>query len=122
MKKINMICISCPLGCDMEVELEGNEVVNVTGNTCPRGKKYAQNECSNPTRIVTSSVFVKNGEINVVSVKTKEDIPKGLVFECLKELKKVEIEAPVMVGDIVINNILNTGIDIVATKEVLRNN
>lgn len=119
MEKREMICISCPLGCDMEVELQDGQVINVTGNTCPRGKIYAQKECTNPTRIVTSSVFVKNGEINVVSVKTEEDIPKGLIFECLKELKKVEIEAPVKVGDIVVENILDTGVNIVATKDIL---
>ena len=72
-----LTCISCPMGCQITVEMDGNEVVSVTGNTCERGAVYARKEVTNPTRIVTSTVKVIGGKADMVSVKTKEDIPKG---------------------------------------------
>lgn len=113
-----LICICCPMGCNIEVGIEDNKVLNVEGNTCPRGKIYAQKECTNPTRIVTSSVVVKNSNINRVSVKTEKDIPKDKIFECMDEIKKVTVKAPVNIGDVIIKNVANTNINIIATKKI----
>lgn len=118
MVKRELTCISCPIGCQLEVEMEANEVVKITGNNCKRGAEYAKKECTNPTRIVTSTVVVLGGALPVVSVKTEADIPKQLVFDVIKELKKVSLKAPVKIGQIVIENILNTGINIIATTSV----
>ena len=71
------------MGCSIAVEMDGNEVVSVTGNTCKRGDVYARKEVTNPTRIVTSTVRVIGGKEDMVSVKTKEDIPKGKIFDCI---------------------------------------
>ena len=90
----NLTCISCPMGCQITVEMDGSEVVSVTGNTCKRGDVYARKEVTNPTRIVTSTVKVIGGKADMVSVKTREDIPKGKIFDCVKSLKGVEVEAP----------------------------
>lgn len=98
--------------------MQGDEVEKVSGNTCKRGDAYARNEVINPMRMVTSTVKVIGGKGNVVSVKTKEDIPKKKIFECVKSLKGVEVNAPVHIGDIIITNVANTGVDIVATKNV----
>lgn len=114
----NLTCISCPMGCPITVEMEGEEIISVTGNTCKRGDVYARKEVTNPTRIVTSTVKVRGGAADMVSVKTKEDIPKGKIFECVRALKGVEIEAPVHIGDVVVQNAAGTGVDIVATKNV----
>ena len=114
----NLTCISCPMGCPITVEMEGEEIISVTGNTCKRGEVYARKEVTNPTRIVTSTVKVRGGAADMVSVKTKEDIPKGKIFECARALKGVEIEAPVHIGDVVVQNAAGTGVDIVATKNV----
>lgn len=116
----NLICINCPLGCAITATMEGGEVVSVSGNTCNRGDNYARKELTNPTRIVTSTVRVEGGESDAVSVKTKEDIPKGKIFECIKELKKVNIAAPVHIGDVVVSNIADTGVDMIATKNVAK--
>ena len=112
------ICICCPMGCHLRVDDSNKDNIIVTGNTCPRGAKYGKDEILNPVRMVTSSVKVKDGIESVVSVKTKDAIPKGLIFNCLDELKLVEVEAPVHIGDIIIPNILNTGIDVVSTRNV----
>lgn len=116
----NLTCINCPMGCALTVEMNGNEVINVTGNTCNRGDAYARKELTDPTRIVTSTVKVVGGKSDMVSVKTREDIPKGKIFECVKELKDVLIQAPVHIGDIVVANIADTGIDVVATRNVAK--
>lgn len=116
MEKRELICIGCPMGCPLTVEMNGTEVVSVTGNTCPRGDAYARKEVTNPTRIVTSTVKVEGGKVDMVSVKTKEDIPKGKIFECVKALKGITVEAPVHIGDVILKDVAGTGIDIIATK------
>lgn len=116
----NLTCINCPMGCALTVEMDGDEVVSVSGNTCNRGKVYAQKELTDPTRIVTSTVKVTGGKYDTVSVKTKEDIPKGKIFDCIKGLKNVQVEAPVHIGDVVVSNIADTGIDVIATRNVSR--
>lgn len=120
MESRELTCIGCPMGCQLLVKLDGHKVVQVTGNTCKRGEIYGEKECTNPTRIVTSSVYVKNGEIDVVPVKTKRDIPKEMIFDCIKALKDVVVEAPIDIGDIVVQNILGTGVDVIATKKIER--
>ncbi len=118
MEERNFICICCPMGCSLTVVMKGEEVVEVAGNTCKRGDIYARNEVINPMRMVTSTVKVIGGRENVVSVKTKEDIPKGKIFECVRALKDVKVNAPVYMGDTIMKNVANTGVDIVATKNV----
>ena len=118
MEKRDLICIGCPLGCMITVEMEGTEVTNVTGHTCPRGKAYAEKEVTNPMRIVTSTVKVSGGDKVSVSVKTKSDIPKGKIFDVAKALKDVVVEAPVKIGDVLVEDAAQTGVEIVATANV----
>lgn len=117
MEKRELICIGCPMGCPLVVELEGSDVVSVKGHTCKRGEVYARKEVTNPTRIVTSTVKVEGGKVDMVSVKTRDDIPKGKIFECVKALKGVTVKAPVHIGDVIVANVAGTGVDIVATKD-----
>ena len=118
MEEKNLICINCPLGCPLTVTMEGGEVKTVTGNTCPRGEAYAKKELTNPTRIVTSTVKVKGGVLAMASVKTANDIPKGKIFDCVKAIQDIELEAPVTIGQVVLADVCGTGVDIVATKNV----
>lgn len=116
----NLTCINCPMGCALTVEMDGDEVISVSGNTCNRGRVYAEKELTDPTRIVTSTVKVTGGKYDTVSVKTKEDIPKSKIFDCVKGLKGIQVEAPVHIGDVIVSNIADTGIDVVATRNVAR--
>lgn len=118
METRNLTCINCPMGCALTIEMEGNEVVSISGNTCPRGDAYGRKEVTNPTRIVTSTVRVTGGTADMVSVKTKQDIPKEKIFDCVKALKDVEVQAPVHVGDVIVSDVAGTGVDIVATRNV----
>lgn len=113
-----MTCINCPVGCSLKVELDGENVICVSGNTCRRGEIYARKEVTNPTRIVTSTVKVVNGTSGTVSVKTKEDIPKEKIFACVQALRGIEVQAPVHIGDVILENVAGTGVDIVATRNV----
>lgn len=118
MEMIEMTCIICPNGCALKVQAEDGEVLDVAGNACMRGYAYAQTEVLNPTRMLTSTVEVKGGVLPRVSVKTEKEIPKGKLMECARLLKGVSVEAPVHIGDVVVSNIADTGIDIVATVNV----
>ena len=119
METKELTCIGCPMGCALTVELNGEEVISVVGHTCKRGEDYAKKEVTNPTRIVTSSVVVTGGTLAAVSVKTKTDIPKGKIFDCVKALKEVTVSAPVHIGDVIVTDVAGTGVDVIATKNVL---
>lgn len=115
MKK-NLVCVSCPLGCPIEVEIENGQVISVKGNTCKRGDAYAKTEVTNPVRSLTTSVKVEGGIHPVVPVKSAAPIPKDKMFECMKVINDAKIKAPVKIGDTVIENICGLGVDIVATN------
>lgn len=116
--KREMVCVACPLGCALSVELddEGN-VLSVTGNTCKRGEKYAKDECTNPVRMLTTTIKINGAALPVVPVKTSAPIPKGMMFECMKVINEKAVDAPVKMGEVLISNICDTGVDIVATNE-----
>lgn len=118
MEKRELTCIGCPLGCQVTVSMNGGEVVSVEGNTCKRGAEYARKEVTNPTRIVTSTVIVTGGRDVTVSVKTRTDIPKEKIFDCVRALKGISIPAPVHIGDVVLSDVAGTGVDMIATSNV----
>ena len=111
-----MICINCPKGCEMDVSVEGDNV-SVTGHTCPRGEAYAKSEVTNPTRMVTGLVRVA-GMRKPLPVKTKTAIPKGKIDATLFALHQATVQLPVKIGDVVIPNVADTGVDVVATANM----
>lgn len=118
MKTRNLICVSCPTGCAIHVELsDGGEVLSVTGNTCKRGEEYARAECLHPERMVTSTVRVEGAVLPVVPVRTSAPIPKEKIFDCMKAINHVTLQAPVRIGDVVVRNVVGNGADVVATNE-----
>lgn len=114
-----LICIVCPKGCHLKVDEENGYAV--TGNSCEKGAAYGKKELTNPTRVVTSTVRVEGGDKRRVSVKTNRDIPKGKMMEAAALLDSVILTAPVHIGDVVLENILGTGADFVATGMVAEN-
>ena len=109
-----LTCIVCPRGCRLRVDNN----MNVTGNACPRGEKYAINEVTNPTRTITSSIRVTNRPYTLVSVKTDKPIPKDKMFDVMREIDKLSIEAPTHIGQVVKENILGLDSNIVITKNI----
>ena len=106
-----LTCIVCPRGCRLKVD----DNMEVTGNACPRGKIYAVNELTNPTRTITSSIRVTNRPYTLVSVKTDKPIPKGKMFEVMQEIDKLTVEAPTVIGQVVKENILGLDSNIIIT-------
>lgn len=116
---IELTCISCPLGCPLKVETDDRgQVLQVTGNTCKRGEIYGKKEVTAPTRMVSSTVQLLGGEAPVVSVRTKRDIPKDKIFPVMEEIRRVKVQAPVKIGDVVLENAAGTGVEIIATTNV----
>lgn len=107
-----LTCIVCPLGCQLTVKLNGKEVAEVTGNTCPRGAEYAKNECTNPQRTVTSTVRCENGAL--VSVKTDRPIPKEKMAECMAIINSAVAKCPIAIGDVIVSDVF--GSNLVATQ------
>ena len=110
MEKREMICIMCPMGCNLTVTKNGDDIT-VTGNNCQRGVIFAKEELTCPKRIVTSSVKTEQG---VRACKTSQPVPKSMIFDVMKEIEKLRLKK-VKFGDVVIKNVLNTGVDIVIT-------
>ena len=113
-----LTCIGCPMGCRVTVTMDGDEIREVEGFTCKKGDIYARKEVTAPTRIVTSLVSVTGGTLPKVSVKTAEDIPKDAIFPCMEEIKKLQVEAPVAIGDVLLTDIAGTGVNLIATKNI----
>lgn len=114
MKK-EMICIVCPVGCHINVD---TETLAVQGNACPRGAVYGKEELTAPKRVVTSTVKIKNALDHRCPIKTTAGIPKELNFKLMDELKKIELTAPVKRGDIIIENVFDTGVNVVVSKDM----
>ena len=113
---MKMICISCPKGCELEVTQTGAEV-SVTGNACPRGEAYGRAELVNPTRMVTGLVRVA-GMRKPLPVKTRTAVPKAKIDAVLFAFHQTTVQLPVKIGDVIIPNVAETGVDIVATANM----
>ena len=115
-------CIICPNGCLIKVEYEGTDIKNIEGDECPKGKDYVKNEITNPLRVFTGSVLVAKGDFSLVSVKTPSPIPKKYLKKVGEITRRIEVEAPVTIGQVVAFNLLNENIDLVATREIEKKN
>lgn len=113
----NVTCIVCPMGCRMTVT-KVNEEYNVEGNTCKRGAKYAVEEITNPKRIITSTVRLEGSYLRLLPVKTDGPIPKALIMNVMAVLDKVKVKSPIESGDIIVKDILGTGVNIISTKKL----
>ena len=120
--KTEMICIGCPMGCYLTVDCDGKKIKTVEGNRCQVGLDYAQKEITNPERTLTSTVKVKNGHLPLVSVRTNKPISKSRIFDVMKLLAKVEVDAPIEIGDEIVPNLFDSGVSVVATKNIVKQN
>ena len=117
MKK-DIICTVCPRGCNIVVEGEGNVVTLVEGYGCKRGLTYATNEFISPVRILTTLVKIDGVENELLPVRSNNPIPKTKIFDCMDVIKAVSVKAPIKRYDVIVKNICDTGVDIVATKDI----
>lgn len=115
MKKVNLTCIECPLGCDLTIELDGERVISVVGNNCPRGKKYAEDEVVCPKRVLTTTVRLSCGRM--LPVKSSKPILKSEIFNAMKKVNSLVYSAPVKIGDVIVKDFYE-GIDLIACADV----
>ena len=130
--KYELTCINCPMGCRITADYDGKEVTNIQGYTCARGKAYAQTEITDPTRMVTALVGVEGrraplsvtalvgveGTHAPLSVKTRSPIRKPLIFDALRVIRETTVRPPVRIGDVVVENVCNSGVDVIATENI----
>lgn len=118
LSRTNIICISCPKGCKVTVESDNGKIKDISGYDCQKGKVYAKEEVKNPRRILPTTVRVKNATLPLLPVKTSAAIPKELILEAMQEIAQIEVEAPVNIGDVIIKDFMNTGVDLIATRMI----
>lgn len=113
-KEMDLICICCPRGCHLHVAKD----LSVSGNFCPRGATYAKQEVLSPERVLTSTVAVKGGSLPLCSVKSARPIPKSLLFKAMEEVNAILAEAPISLGDVLIEDLAGSGVPLIATMDV----
>jgi CxxC motif-containing protein len=114
-----LICITCPKGCTLEVHRDGETVIHVEGG-CKRGHEYAQKELVDPRRMISSTVRILGGEHPLLPVYTSETFPKPRIPELMRVLGELEIKAPVQMNEVVVKDVLGTGVDILASRNMIR--
>ncbi len=113
-----LICVNCPMGCRIHVTMDEKTVVKVEGNTCPKGKAYAEQECVRPMRILTSTVRIIGSDERVIPVITREAIPLDMMEAAMKEIRKVKVDAPVKMDQVIIEDLAGTGVSLLASRSM----
>ncbi len=112
-----LICIECPAGCRLKVVIKKQKVLDVTGNKCPKGKKYAVSEAESPKRILTSTVLARGLDLKMIPVRTDRPIPKKDVFKGMEKIKKIIVGRPLRTGDVIKKDFMAEGVNLIATRE-----
>ena len=115
MEKRELICIVCPKGCKLEVKIKEEGEILVSGNHCLRGEEYGRKEVTSPTRVVTTTIKINNRKKGQIPCKTKGEVPKDKVWDVIQEIKNLRIDAPVFIGEVLVENIAQTGVALIAT-------
>ncbi len=116
--KESLLCTSCPLGCQLEVEYSEKKILSVKGNSCKEGLEYAEKEIFHPERIVTTTVKISGASLILLPVKTEASVPKELCLKVIESASKLQVRAPVKMGEVLIRDILKSGVNLVATRSV----
>jgi len=117
MEKNEIICLICPLACNIELKVAGENIVDITGFQCKKGKEYALQEYKSPQRVLTATVRTTDKTRPLLPLKTADPVPKKLLIPCMKILAGKEVSPPVTIGQVIVENIMDTGINVVATRE-----
>jgi CxxC motif-containing protein len=116
--KEDLLCTICPLGCELKVEHDGKQIQTVEGNRCKRGVEYSEKEIFHPERIVTTTVAIEGAAVALLPVKTERAVPKELGFRIVETASQLVVSAPVRLGDVLVEDILDTGVNLVATRSL----
>ena len=114
-----LVCIECPQGCILSVDIESGRIKTISGEKCPKGKAYAIAESENPVRILTATVLSEGMDLKLVPVRTNKPIPKKELLRAMEEIGRIRIKKPLKAGDVVVEDFLGLGAKLVATRETL---
>ena len=114
-----MTCIECPKGCALEVDIENCRAVKISGNECPKGEKYAISEVENPMRILTATVLAEGLSVKMVPVRTSRPIPKSRIIEAMEQIRKIRVNRPVSVNEVIVKNFLGIDVTLIATRDIV---
>ena len=117
-EKRHFTCVTCPVGCEIDVELQDGRVVSMEGNKCDKGEEFVLKELEEPMRILTTTVRLKGARWAMLPVRSDAPLPRRLLFRAIEELAGVELQAPVKLYDVVIKNVAGSGANIVATRNM----
>lgn len=117
-KTFSMICVNCPVGCDIKVTVREGEVTGVEGNACPRALEFAKKEIADPQRVFATTVRVEGGKLPVCPVRSRGPVPKNRVFDISREVARISVQAPVEIGQVIVPDVCGTGVDIVASRSL----
>ncbi|MFO7698084.1 MAG: DUF1667 domain-containing protein [Anaerolineae bacterium] len=112
------ICVTCPVGCSIQAEVDGQELVALRGQACQRGEAFVREELTAPRRMLTTTVRVSGGRLPLVPVRSSVPVPKGLMLEIARALREVALDAPVADHQMVLENALGSGVDIVTSRAI----
>jgi CxxC motif-containing protein len=119
-ERVHFTCVTCPIGCEIDVELQDSDVISMEGSKCAKGKEFVLQELKEPMRILTTTIRIRGAKWAMLPVRTDEPIPKRLLFKVIEELANIEMQAPVKVSNVIISDIAGTGANIVATRNMKR--
>lgn len=118
MEQKELVCVNCPKGCRITVTLEDGKVKEIRGFSCDKGKQYAAQETTRPMRILTTTVRIEGARLRVLPVITDKEIPLDQMQEAMKQARKITVQAPIKVSDIIVRNFLGTDANLVASRSM----
>lgn len=118
-EQVKVICITCPKGCTLDVTRDGTTIVKVEGSGCKRGAEYVEAETRDPRRMVATTVRVQGSLHPLLPVYTAQPFPKPRIKELLSEIREIQLKAPIKMGDVVLKDALGTGVDIIASRDMV---
>ncbi len=119
-EKRHFTCVTCPVGCEVDVELRGGNIVSIKGNRCEKIKEFVVQELKEPMRVLTTTVRIEGAKWAMLPVRSDKPIPKRLFLQAVGELANIDLKAPVHISDVIIKDIAGSGANIVATRTMER--
>src|SRR4030042_2645881 len=113
-------CVVCPIGCEIDVVYDGSEIISMEGNKCEKSEEFVRQELIGPMRILTTTVRIQGSRLPVIPVRTDTSVPKRLFPRMMKQLRRIKLQAPVNMLDVVARDVLHTAGNIIATRTMLR--
>jgi CxxC motif-containing protein len=119
-EKKHFVCVVCPVGCEIDVVHDGGKIISMEGNKCEKSEEFVTQELIEPMRILTTTVCIERSRWPVIPVRTDRAVPKRLFSRIMRQLRRIELQAPVNMLDVVVSDVLGTGANIIATRSMPR--